>query len=70
LESAQLQAAWGVGLSHERLDIAGAEIVYSLEGNMCGTTLRGADAPVEVQRASWGGPHPLTLLDRADEVVE
>ena len=26
----------GVGLSHERLDIAGAESLYSLEGNMCG----------------------------------
>ena len=33
-----------MGLSHERLDIAGAEIVYSLEGNMCGTATRGADA--------------------------
>jgi hypothetical protein len=36
--------AWGVGLSHERLDIAGAESFYSLEGNMCGTATRGADA--------------------------
>src|ERR1700745_3165376 len=35
---------WGVGLSHERLDIAGAESFYSLEGNMCGTAMRGADA--------------------------
>src|SRR5438445_10037124 len=25
--------AWGVGLSHERSDIAGAESFYSLEGN-------------------------------------
>jgi hypothetical protein len=24
--------AWGVGLSHERLDVAGAESLYSLEG--------------------------------------
>ena len=24
-------------MSHERLDIAGAESFYSLEGNMCGT---------------------------------
>jgi len=40
--------AWGVGLSHERSDIAGAESFYSLEGNMCGTAMRGADAlPVE-----------------------
>src|SRR5205823_12035229 len=27
--------AWGVGLSHERSDIAGAEGFHSLEGNMC-----------------------------------
>ena len=33
--------AWGVRLSHERLDIAGAEGFHSLEGNMCGTVLQG-----------------------------
>ena len=36
--------AWGVGLSLERSDIAGAESFHSLEGNMCGTVMRGADA--------------------------
>jgi hypothetical protein len=36
--------AWGVGLSHERLDVGGAESFYSLEGNMCGTVTRGVDA--------------------------
>ena len=36
--------AWGVGLSHERSDIAGAEGFHSLEGDMCGTAMRGADA--------------------------
>ena len=36
--------AWGAGLSLERSDIAGAEGFYSLEGNMCGTAMRGADA--------------------------
>ena len=36
--------AWGVGLRHERSDIVGAEGFYSLEDNMCGTALRGADA--------------------------
>src|SRR6516225_9808426 len=36
--------AWGVGLSHERSDIAGAGGFHSLEGNMCGTVRRGADA--------------------------
>ena len=36
--------AWGVGLSLERSDIAGAESFYLLEGNMCGTVMRGADA--------------------------
>ena len=35
---------WGVGLSHERSYVAGAEGFYSLEGNMCGTVMRGADA--------------------------
>jgi hypothetical protein len=34
--------AWGVGLSHERLDIAGAGGFHSFEGNMCGTAMRGA----------------------------
>jgi len=36
--------ACGVGLSHERLDDAGAEGFHSLEGNMCGTAMRGAGA--------------------------
>src|ERR1035437_8174928 len=36
--------AWGVGLSHERSDVAGAESLYSLEGNMCGAAMRGAVA--------------------------
>jgi len=36
--------AWGVGLSLERSDIAGAESFHSLEGNMCGTAKRGVDA--------------------------
>ena len=36
--------AWGVGLSLVRSDIAGAEGVHWLEGNMCGTAMRGADA--------------------------
>ena len=30
--------------SHERSDIAGAESFHSLEGHMCGTVMRGADA--------------------------
>ena len=36
--------AWGVGLSHERSYIAGAESFYSLEGNMCGIVMRDAVA--------------------------
>ena len=36
--------AWGVGLSLERSDIAGAEGFHWLEGNMCGTVMQGADA--------------------------
>jgi len=35
---------WGVGLSHEMLDIAGVEGFHSPEGNVCGTAMRGADA--------------------------
>ena len=33
--------AWGVGLSHERSDIAGAEVFHSSEGYMCGTVRQG-----------------------------
>ena len=36
--------AWGVGLSDEKVNIAGAEGFHSPEGNMCGTAMRGADA--------------------------
>ena len=36
---------WGVGLSHEILEIVGAETVATVEGNMCGAVMRGADAP-------------------------
>src|ERR1700747_3000884 len=43
-DEAYTAIAWGVGLSLERSDIAGAESFHSLEGNMCGTTMRGADA--------------------------
>ena len=43
-DEAYTAIAWGVGLSHEISDIAGAEGFYSLEGNMCGTVMRGADA--------------------------
>ena len=32
---------WGVGLSHERSDIAGAEGFHSSEGYMCGTVRQG-----------------------------
>ena len=50
---------WGVGLSHERSDVAGAEGFYSLEGNMCGTVMRGVSPcrglrPHHVQRDRTG----------------
>jgi hypothetical protein len=35
---------WGVLLSHEIHDIAEAEAVSNVEGNMCGSAMRGADA--------------------------
>src|SRR5262249_38766536 len=47
--------AWGVGLSHERSDVAGAESFYSLEGNMCCTAMRGADA-LPGSKATWHDP--------------
>src|SRR5436309_16045776 len=43
-DEAYTAIAWGVGLSHVRSDIAGPESFHSLEGNMCGTAMRGADA--------------------------
>jgi hypothetical protein len=35
---------WGVGLSHEIPEFAGAEAVMTAEGNMCGTDMRGTVA--------------------------
>ena len=35
---------WGVLLSHEISKFAEAETVSNVEGNMCGTAMRGADA--------------------------
>ena len=35
---------WGVGVSHESDNNVGAEAVVIVEGNMCGTAMRGADA--------------------------
>src|SRR5213080_1260942 len=58
--------AWGVGLSHERSDIAGAEGFHSLEGNMCGTAMRGADAlpgSKALRTARWRG-RPRTRWER------
>ena len=34
----------GCGIEPRKIDIAGAEGFHSLEGNMCGTATRGADA--------------------------
>ena len=35
---------WGVGMSHEIPEFAGAEVVMKAEGNMCGADMRGAVA--------------------------
>jgi len=35
---------WGVGMSHEIPEIAGAEAVRTAEGNMCGADMRGTVA--------------------------
>ena len=34
----------GCGIEPRKIDIAGAESFYSLEGNMCGTVMRGVVA--------------------------
>jgi hypothetical protein len=34
----------GCAIEPRKIDIAGAESFHSLEGNMCGTAMRGADA--------------------------
>jgi hypothetical protein len=39
-------------LSHEISDIAGAEGFHSLEGNMCGTAMRGAVAALPGSKAT------------------
>ena len=45
-------------MSHERSDVAGAESFHSLEGNMCGTVMRGADAlPGSKATSRANGPH-------------
>ena len=49
--------AWGVGLSHERSDSAGAEGFHSLEGNMCGTVMRGATRARVTVTARAKGSH-------------
>ena len=35
---------WGVGLSHEILEFAGAEAFATVEDNMCGAVMRGTVA--------------------------
>jgi putative tryptophan/tyrosine transport system substrate-binding protein len=59
-----------VRLSHERLDIAGAEGFYSLEGNTCGTAMRGAvalpgsKATSRANGSPAGGARQLASLPR------
>ena len=43
---------WGVPLISERHNIAGAETVCDVEGNMCGVAMRGADALPGLQTRS------------------
>ncbi len=59
---------WGVGLSHEILEIAGAEAVATAEGNMCGAVMRGtvalpgseATSRTKGSRRNLGGLTPPT----------
>jgi hypothetical protein len=49
---------WGVGMSHEIDDNVGAEAVQKVEGNMCGTAMRGADAlPGSMATSRTKGAH-------------
>jgi hypothetical protein len=49
---------WGVGMSHEIDDNVGAEAVQKVEGNMCGTATRGADAlPGSMATSRTKGAH-------------
>ena len=49
---------WGVGMSHEIGDNVGAEAVHMVEGNMCGTATRGADAlPGSMATSRTKGAH-------------
>jgi len=43
---------WGAPLISERHNIAGAEAVCYVEGNMCGAAMRGADALPGLQAPS------------------
>jgi hypothetical protein len=57
--------AWGVGLSLERSDIAGAESFYSLEGNMCGTVKARCCRPAGVEGHNiQRGISGLSLVER------
>jgi hypothetical protein len=47
--------AWGVGLSREGSDIAGAESFHSLEGNMCGTAMTAVKPANKAKEAHCGG---------------
>jgi hypothetical protein len=52
---------WGVGMSHEIGDNVGAEAVHMVEGNMCGTATRGADAlPGSMATSRTKGAHTGT----------
>lgn len=49
---------WGAGMSRERQNIVGAETVGTVEGNMCGTVTRGADAlPGSMATSRTKGSH-------------
>ena len=56
---------WGVGLSREILEVAGAEAVATAEGNMCGAATQGtvalpgseATSRMNGSRRNLGEPH-------------
>lgn len=52
---------WGVGLSHEILEIAGAKTFVTAEGNMCGAVMRGTVALPGSKRRVYVQPPELAM---------
>jgi len=65
---------WGVGLSHEIFNIAGAEPVINVEGNMCGAAVRGAllalSRALRVRRCCSANDNAFRDIDGVMETIK